>query len=331
MLSDDDSPFCSPRFDTRPLLHALSSVHELLFHRSASTSALEDAAAGELRRVASASVVEDLSVEELEVVDADAALCCRLSRARQTLDWVSRTRMRYARLDKGVLTVPQALLLLRACPPISMRLVLGEAGPPTRHLGPALLLATRLLAEYPQQRWLAFAGLLHAMGRLLMHPAFGAAPAWEVVGETFPVGCRFDSRISFHHWFGANPDRRKRLYGTPFGIYNPRCGLADVDMSWSGDEYVTEVLLRNRCPVPPHALFCLRYGSFTTLGGGSSYEKLMDEEDLEALPWLACLRAAKLAAYSDTEAAVRAEANAEALLESLQGLIHEFAPGRLCL
>jgi len=316
------------------------------------------AAEPQLRRAFSADLVAETIALACDDADADAALCCRLSRARQTVDFVSRKRMSYGLLDKAVMTLPQALLHLRSCPSVSVRLVLGEAGPPTRHLGPGLLLAGRLLADYPEQPWFAVVGLLHVLGRLLLHPGFGAAPVWEVVGESalpphlaakrecrapveaytpspppgaaFPVGCRFDPRISYANWFGANPDRRKRLYGTPYGMYHPGCGLADVDMCWSGDEYATEVVLRNHSKLPPHALFCLRYGSFATLGVGSAYEQLMNEQDREAMPWLLSMRAAKRLAYADVRSAADAENNAEAWLAQLQPLMDAYIPGVLC-
>ena len=49
----------------------------------------------------------------------------------------------------------------------------------------------------------------------------GGEPAWAVCGESFPVGCRFDPGIHHHHLFSGNPDRRRRQYSSPLGIYFP--------------------------------------------------------------------------------------------------------------
>ncbi len=66
----------------------------------------------------------------------------------------------------------------------------------------------------------------------------GAEPQWAVSGESFPVGCRFHPAIACSQFFSVNPDRRRRIYSTPTGVYKPNCGLAAVHMSWSASEYL---------------------------------------------------------------------------------------------
>ena len=66
----------------------------------------------------------------------------------------------------------------------------------------------------------------------------GAEPQWAVSGESFPVGCRFHPAIACSQFFSVNPDRRRRMYSTPTGVYRERCGLAAVHMSWSASEYL---------------------------------------------------------------------------------------------
>lgn len=66
----------------------------------------------------------------------------------------------------------------------------------------------------------------------------GGEPQWAVCGESFPVGCRFHPSIVCSPFFSVNPDRRRRIYNTPTGIYREGCGLAAVHMSWSACEYL---------------------------------------------------------------------------------------------
>ncbi len=73
---------------------------------------------------------------------------------------------------------------------------------------------------------------------------FGCEPQWAVCGESFPVGCRFSPEIACAQFFSVNPDRRRRLYSTPAGMYRPGCGLAAVYMSWSAAEYLYMVRAR---------------------------------------------------------------------------------------
>lgn len=71
----------------------------------------------------------------------------------------------------------------------------------------------------------------------------GAEPQWAVCGESFPVGCRFHPAIACSQFFSINPDRRRRIYTSPTGIYKEGCGLASVHMSWSASEYLYMVRL----------------------------------------------------------------------------------------
>ena len=265
----------------------------------------------------------------------DAELCCRLSRARQTVDFARRARA--ALPFSTVLPLRDSLLMLRRCPSVASQLVVergnvgGEFGTScrmVRHLEPSLMMAHALLEAHPQQPWLAFVGLVHALGRLLLLPEFGNHAMWSIVGETFPVGCRFDEHVTYSNWFAANPDKRRRALNTPFGLYAPGCGLNNVDMCFSGDEYLFEVCVRNRLPLPPAALFLIRYGSFHSLGmGAKAYEALLTYEERGAMQWLPELRAAKHKAYTADAACVDMSANdAAAMVNKLQGLLDMFCP-----
>ncbi len=54
--------------------------------------------------------------------------------------------------------------------------------------------------------WFHLTGLLHDLGKVLAHPAFGSQPQWAVVGDTFPVGCAHAPCIVYPHLFANNPD-----------------------------------------------------------------------------------------------------------------------------
>lgn len=53
-------------------------------------------------------------------------------------------------------------------------------------------------------------------------------------GESFPVGCQHSQGITASEFFCVNPDRRRRMYNTPTGMYARGCGLRNVLMSWGG-------------------------------------------------------------------------------------------------
>ena len=60
-------------------------------------------------------------------------------------------------------------------------------------------------------------------------------------GDTFPVGCAFDTAIIHASSFAANPDSHDPRFSSPCGVYEAHCGLANIDMSWGHDEYMAQV------------------------------------------------------------------------------------------
>jgi len=77
-------------------------------------------------------------------------------------------------------------------------------------------------------------GLVHDLGKLLFF--FGSQGQWDVVGDTFVVGCKFSDKIIYPDTFGGNPDSEDPVYSTEYGVYKPNCGLDNVLLSWGHDE-----------------------------------------------------------------------------------------------
>jgi hypothetical protein len=59
---------------------------------------------------------------------------------------------------------------------------------------------------------------------------------WDVVGDTFVVGCKFSDKIIYPGSFENNPDFHDAVYSTEYGVYKPHCGLENVMLSWGHDE-----------------------------------------------------------------------------------------------
>jgi len=128
--------------------------------------------------------------------------------------------------------------------------------------------------------WFILTGFIHDMGKVLC--LFGE-PQWAVVGDTFPVGCRFSDKIVYPEYFDSNPDIRDSRYNTKYGIYKPNCGLRNVHMSWGHDEYLYQIVKKF---LPEPALYMIRYHSFYAQHREHSYEHLMDDHDLEMFAWV---------------------------------------------
>ena len=99
-----------------------------------------------------------------------------------------------------------------------------------------LLQSAEAIRRDGKPRWFQLTGLIHDLGKLLFF--FGALGQWDVVGDTFPVGCAFDNKVILPETFKGNPDSNDPIYSTKNGIYPPGCGMDNVMLSWGHDEYL---------------------------------------------------------------------------------------------
>jgi inositol oxygenase len=122
-----------------------------------------------------------------------------------------------------------------------------------------LLQTAEAMRKDGKPRWMQLTGLIHDLGKLLF--CYGAQGQWDVVGDTFPVGCAFDNGIIYPDTFVNNPDYGHEIYSTKYGIYSPGCGLDNIMLSWGHDEYLYHIV-KDQSTLPVEALAMIRYHSF---------------------------------------------------------------------
>lgn len=159
---------------------------------------------------------------------------------------------------------------------------IDECDPDTQESQMAHLLQTaEALRKDGKPRWMQLVGLIHDLGKLLFF--FGAEGQWDVVGDTFPVGCKFDESIIFGtKSFEKNEDFHNTIYRTEFGIYSPGCGLDNVMLSWGHDEYLYHIV-KDQSTIPVEGLAMIRYHSFYPWHREGAYHHLMNEHDKKML------------------------------------------------
>ena len=69
--------------------------------------------------------------------------------------------------------------------------------------------AERIRADHPDKEWFQLTGLLHDLGKVM---ALWGEPQYCVVGDTFPLGCKFSENIVFHDTFTNNQDTKVPEY-----------------------------------------------------------------------------------------------------------------------
>lgn len=184
-----------------------------------------------------------------------------------------------------------------------------------------LLQAAEAMRLDGQPRWMQVTGLIHDLGKLLLF--FGADGQWDVVGDTFPVGCAFDDKIIFgNKSFCDNADYNHPVYSTKHGIYKPGCGMDNVMLSWGHDEYLYHVV-KDQSTLPDEALAMIRYHSFYPWHAEGAYEWMMNDKDREMLK--AVKRFNPYDLYSKSDEKPKASELKEYYLE----LIDEFFPQKV--
>ncbi len=191
----------------------------------------------------------------------------------QTYDFVNKKRETFLSLNRKEMTVFEALDFLNT---------LVDDSDPDIELDQLqhLLQTSEAIRNDGHEDWFVLTGLLHDLGKVLC--LFGE-PQWAVVGDTFPVGCRFSDRIVYSEFFDANPDHHDERYNSRLGVYEENCGLRNVIMSWGHDEYLYHIM-KDYLPEP--ALYMMRYHSFYAWHREGEYDWLCDDHDREMLPWV---------------------------------------------
>jgi inositol oxygenase len=197
----------------------------------------------------------------------------RLNHQHQTFDFVRAKRAEYLPLKKREMSIWQAMEFLN-------RLV-DDSDPDTElpQIEHLLQTAEQIRAD-GKPRWFILTGLIHDLGKILC--LFGE-PQWAVVGDTFPVGCAYSSKVVFPEFFTLNPDSREPRYQTPCGIYSEGCGLAQVHLSWGHDEYLYHVV---KDYLPEEGLYMIRYHSFYAAHREGEYGHLMNDHDRAMFDWV---------------------------------------------
>jgi inositol oxygenase len=197
----------------------------------------------------------------------------RLNHQYQTYDFVMQKRAEFLQFNRKQLTVWEAMEFLNT---------LVDDSDPDIELDQLqhLLQTAESIRRDGHPDWFVLTGFIHDMGKVLC--LFGE-PQWAVVGDTFPVGCKFSDKIVYSEFFELNPDSRDPRYNTKLGIYEPGCGLKNVTMSWGHDEYLYHI---TRDFLPEPALYMIRYHSFYAQHREHAYEHLMDDHDREMFEWV---------------------------------------------
>lgn len=257
------------------------------------------------------SINQEKSKDEFRDYRSTARECVkefyRLNHRYQTLDFVKQKRDEYLGLNRTRMGIWEAIELLNK---------LVDDSDPDIELSQLehLLQTSEAIRRDGHPRWMVLTGLIHDLGKIL---CIWGEPQWAVVGDTFPVGCRFSDKIVFPEFFDDNPDSRNDAYQSKLGVYEEGCGLDSVLMSWGHDEYLYYV---TKDYLPEPALYMIRYHSFYPAHKEGEYDYLMNDHDREMFKWV------KLFNPYDLYSKSPEQPDPETLKPYYQELISEYFP-----
>ncbi len=197
----------------------------------------------------------------------------RLNHLNQTYDFVLKKKQEFKQFNKKQMTFWEAVEFLNT--------LVDDSDPDidlnqTQHL----LQTSEAIRADGHPDWFILTGFIHDLGKVLC--LFGE-PQWAVVGDTFPVGCRFSDKIVYPEFFLDNPDSTDPRLNSEYGVYEPNCGLDNVHMSWGHDEYLYQVFKEY---LPEPSLYMIRYHSFYAQHRENAYDHLMNQQDRKMFKWV---------------------------------------------
>ncbi len=184
----------------------------------------------------------------------------------QTMAKVLELRTKYGARRLGKATVWDRLMSLREVNDESDADLEGMS-----QLGHALQTANSLADAGLGEDWI-ITGLVHDLGKIMIE--YGEAQEF-VVGDIFPVGCRYSPKIICYELLKQNADWNNADYQTKNGIYDEGCGLDRVVFSYGHDEYTYQIV---KDYLPPDFAWTIRYHSFQSIAG--DYLHLFNADDL---------------------------------------------------
>ncbi|TFK48889.1 DUF706-domain-containing protein [Heliocybe sulcata] len=232
---------------------------------------------------------------------------------KQTVDFNIKARVDYKSKKRARMGIWQAMEMLNT--------LVDESDPDTELSQIEHLLQTaEAIRRDGKPDWMQITGLVHDLGKLLF--LFGSEGQWDVVGDTFVVGCKFSDKAIYPDTFAANPDAVDPIYSSEYGIYQPHCGLENVMLSWGHDEYLYHVL-KDQSTLPEEALAMIRYHSFYPWHREGAYNHLMNDKDVKHLEAVKAFNPYDLYSKSDERC------DPEKLRPYYEELIAKFFPAEL--
>ncbi|MEL6923685.1 MAG: inositol oxygenase family protein, partial [Bacteroidota bacterium] len=229
-------------------------------------------------------VYKDNSYRDYTDVKAAVKGHYKKMRLYQTLDYVTRMKQKYLSFDKP-------LHLWDAMEKLDDLIDVSDPDldlPNVQHL----IQSAEAIRADQRPDWMQLVGLIHDLGKVMYlwgsdEDGTSQAEQWGLVGDIFAVGCALPDTLVYSEFNELNPDMQHATYGSDYGIYEPNCGIDQLQLAWGHDEYLYQVLSNHKDnKIPKAGMVMIRYHSFYPWHTEGSYQHLLRPEDEQYREWI---------------------------------------------
>ncbi|CAD6196742.1 unnamed protein product [Caenorhabditis auriculariae] len=215
----------------------------------------------------------------------------------QTVDFVKSMHKKWLKFSHAKMPILECLDILSS--------FLDESDPDVdeANLFHAYQTAERIRKAHPDKPWMHLAGLVHDLGKVM---SVWGEEQWAVTGDTVSTGTPIWRTI------GTTPKN---------GIYEKNCGIDNLLMTWSHDEYMYQVLKNHGSTLPEEALYAIRFHSFYPYHSHGGYKQFESLENEKMKPAIMMLNDCDLYSKNDETP------NIENLKPYYQSLVDQYIPG----
>jgi len=211
--------------------------------------------------------------------------------ARQSLDYVLKMREKYSGFNLCKMNICEALQLMKNLPCHRFKLK-SENGSDNQEISIRTFLFTMAeearLDGHPD--WFQLVALIHDLGRVIKLINVSSSNDfqdydWTIAIMSRVIGCNPSRSTSFKEFSYLRSDSQDNRYNTNLGIYHEGCGIENLLLSWTGQEYLHNMLKHNEVGIPDEGIAIIRYfllNEWHTHDEFHSFQSV-DDEDLKSL------------------------------------------------
>lgn len=211
--------------------------------------------------------------------------------AKQSIEYVLKMKQQYSGFNLCKMDIYKALSLMKDLPCHCFK-IKSEESSNVQEISIRSFLFS--MAEEARKcghpDWFQLIALIHDLGRVIKLIDKTSIKDfqdydWTIAIMSRVVGCNPSQSTSFKEFSYLRSDSNDSRYNTNLGIYHEGCGIENLLLTWTGQEYLYSMLKHNEVELPDEGLAIIRYFLLNEWHTHNEFQSLQsfDDEDLKYL------------------------------------------------